>query len=187
MRPTDLPEFLELHQALAWVRYRDAEFTLSANADSLWAEKLYGSRVLQGGQQDLRQVLVSGRMVAWGAKPGEPWIDIPPPDWLELDIAPRDPARLKPYRAIRLKRDDLLKAFPKAGGPERRRGRTKGSGSFADADLPLLEEMAALIANGKAASPDGAARLLADRAAGGGTFESKATRLAKRFRNRSAD
>lgn len=182
MRASDLPDFLDMHQALAWVRYRDPAFTLTADADNLWAEKLYGSRSAQAGQEDLRQALVNERLVAFGAMKGTGWIALPAPEWLDLDIAPRDPARLKPYLAIRLKRDDLLKCFPISGAPERRRGRTKGSGSFDQTDVPLLDEMAALIKSGKAASSDGAARMVADRATGGGTFESKATRLAKRYR-----
>ncbi len=68
---------------------------------------------------------------------------------------------------------------------ERRRGRRKGQGSFESVDLPLLDEMKALIALGTAASPEEAARTLAPKAHGAGTLESKSERLAKRFRNRA--
>lgn len=183
MQARDLPEFLDMHQALAWVRYRDPEFTLSADPDGLWAEKLYGSRHALAGLTELRCALVDGRLIAFGARAGEDWIAIASPDWLTLDIAPRDLARLHPFRAVRLKRDDLLNVFPRSGGPERRRGRTKGSGSFVHADLPLLKDMADLISSGKAASPDSAARQVAHLAIGGGTVDSKATRLAKRYRS----
>lgn len=63
-----------------------------------------------------------------------------------------------------------------------RRGRTKGSGSLEAADAPLLVEMRKMIAAGEAFSPDGAAKLVASRAKGGGTFDSRATRLANRYR-----
>jgi hypothetical protein len=49
-------------------------------------------------------------------------------------------------------------------------------------DAPLLAEMKVLIENGLAFSPDGAAKLIANKARGGGTEASKATRLANRFR-----
>lgn len=64
-----------------------------------------------------------------------------------------------------------------------RRGRKPGSGSMANADAPLLQEMADLIATGRAFSPDGAAKLVASKAAGAATVDNKANRLAKRFRS----
>jgi hypothetical protein len=66
-----------------------------------------------------------------------------------------------------------------------RRGRKKGQGSFETMDLPLLEEMKELISSGAAASPEEAARSLASKAHGGGSPESKAERLARRFRSRA--
>ena len=63
-----------------------------------------------------------------------------------------------------------------------RRGRTKGAGSLANVDAPLLEEMRQLIAGGRAFSAHGAAKLVAHKAKGGGTEESRATRLASRYR-----
>jgi hypothetical protein len=74
-------------------------------------------------------------------------------------------------------------ATPFAG--KRRRGRRKGQGSFESLDLPLLQEMKGLIASGAAASPEEAARILAPKAHGGGSVESKTERLARRFRNRA--
>lgn len=73
----------------------------------------------------------------------------------------------------------------KSGGTEKkkgRRGRTKGSGSYHAADARLILEMKTLIAEQKAFSADGAAKLVARKAVGGGTEASKATRLAKGFR-----
>jgi hypothetical protein len=63
----------------------------------------------------------------------------------------------------------------------KRRGRKPGSGSMAMADAPLLDEMRQLIIAGKAFSPEGAAKLVAAKAVGA-SEESKATRLAKRYR-----
>jgi hypothetical protein len=65
----------------------------------------------------------------------------------------------------------------------RRPGRQKGEGSYATVDLPLLEAMKALISSGEAASAEEAARQIANKAHGGGTLESKAERLARRFRS----
>ena len=183
----NLPGRLDMHQALAWVRYRDVQFAASADADSLEAETLFGSRPLLAGREELKAALVSGVVHALGAKQGAEWCVIPAPEWLKLDIAPRDPDRTWPYLAITLKRDDLLRAFPETGGKPRRRGRTLGSGSLERADLPLIAKMAELIHLGEASSPDAAARLVAEEAKGGGTIESKATRLAKRFRDREGE
>lgn len=80
-------------------------------------------------------------------------------------------------------------------GEERpkRKGRTKGSGSYEQLDQPLLEEMRALIASAQVASVEAAADAVADRAFGHSTPESRKTRLAKRYREqfgepeRSAD
>jgi hypothetical protein len=73
---------------------------------------------------------------------------------------------------------------PDSGAPLRRRGRQKGQGSFEVVDLPILNEMKDLISARKAASPEEAARVLADKAHGAGTIESKSARLAKRYRKR---
>lgn len=61
------------------------------------------------------------------------------------------------------------------------RGRPKGSGSYAEADAPLLAEMRQLIAGQEAFSPDGAAKMIAHKAKGGGTLDSRANRLARRY------
>ena len=64
-------------------------------------------------------------------------------------------------------------------------GRRKGSGTLKKADNPLLAEMSELIEKGIAFSPDGAAKLVAKKAVGGGSEESTAARLAKRYRERA--
>lgn len=69
------------------------------------------------------------------------------------------------------------------GEGKSKRGRTKGSGSFEAADAFLMVRMRELIEKGEAFSPDEAAKRVASLAPGGGTEISKATRLAKRYRN----
>jgi hypothetical protein len=64
------------------------------------------------------------------------------------------------------------------------RGRKPGDGSYGPLDLPILDEMKELISSRRAASPEEAARLLAGKAHGAGSPESKAERLAKRYRRR---
>jgi hypothetical protein len=68
---------------------------------------------------------------------------------------------------------------PKAAN---RPGRRAGQGSLAAIDAPLLVEMKRLIENLEAASPEEAARMVANSAHGSGTIDSKAERLARRFR-----
>jgi hypothetical protein len=66
--------------------------------------------------------------------------------------------------------------------PPKKPGRKKGDGSYATLDLPILDEMKELISSHRAASPEEAARMLAEKAHGAGSLESKAERLAKRYR-----
>ena len=63
------------------------------------------------------------------------------------------------------------------------RGRPPGSGSWAHADDPLLVEMRHLIQSGAKSACDAALKV-ADRAPGAGEFQSKRTRLAKRYRTK---
>ncbi len=69
-----------------------------------------------------------------------------------------------------------------ASTARQRRGRPSGSGSWADADAPLVDKMRELIEAGNAKSPNDAASKVAREARGSGTVESKITRLAKRYR-----
>ena len=64
------------------------------------------------------------------------------------------------------------------------RGKKPGEGSYERVDFPLLAEMKQLISSGKAASPEEAARQVASQAYGAGTVDSKAERLARRFRKK---
>jgi hypothetical protein len=68
----------------------------------------------------------------------------------------------------------------------KKRGRKKGDGSYATIDLPLLDEMKELILSHRAASPEEAARMLAKKSFGSGSPESKAERLAKRYRENAS-
>jgi hypothetical protein len=108
--------------------------------------------------------------------------------WLESDhVHPDDPFYPGPAdvmvrgkaRPVFLRRDEFERWFQKTFGP---RGRPRGSGSLAKADGPLVEEMHQLIESGSAKSAEDAAGKLADGAAGGGTLQSKVTRLARRYR-----
>jgi hypothetical protein len=72
----------------------------------------------------------------------------------------------------------------KAVTPKKSPGRKKGDGSFAELDRSILNEMEELISMHQAASPEAAARMLAGKAHGAGTPDSKAERLAKRYRAR---
>lgn len=67
-------------------------------------------------------------------------------------------------------------------GKQKRRGRTKGSGSLESQDAPLVKEIDKMVAEGKATSRWDAAGKVATRAEGPGTLLSKATRLVKRPR-----
>ena len=71
--------------------------------------------------------------------------------------------------------------------PLRRPGRRKGQGSFDKEDEPLLAEMNRLIADGRSRgkdlSPHAVAKEVADKATGA-SFESKTTRLARKYRQR---
>ncbi len=80
--------------------------------------------------------------------------------------------------------------MPERAQPERgpsavrpnRRGRKKGSGGYDSKDAPLLEEIHALVENEEPMGLWHAALTVADRAPGGGTPESKAKRLAKKYK-----
>lgn len=66
-------------------------------------------------------------------------------------------------------------------GLEHRRGRKKGSGSYADKDAPLVKEMRVLLKKKEAFSVEAAAAKVASKAHGAGTIDSKRDRLAKRY------
>jgi hypothetical protein len=76
----------------------------------------------------------------------------------------------------------LEKGSTKKPNTSKRRGRTPGAGSYAAVDAPLLAEMKQLLAEQKALSVHQAAKLVAERAHGGGTIDSRASRLARSYR-----
>jgi hypothetical protein len=187
-----LDEHLDLYQALAWVRFRNVEFAANATHETLSAEKFGGKREPVAGYRELQSALRTRQLIARGEMPSGEWEPIPSPKWEVLDIAPLDFSRNAPYVTIKLASADLLLLFPALGETtvqtkaavvrKGKRGRTKGAGSLADADAPLLEEMRRLLADKAAFSVDDAAKRVAAKAAGHGTFDSKFTRLARRYR-----
>jgi hypothetical protein len=86
-------------------------------------------------------------------------------------------------RPIFFRRDEFDRWFDSIFGDKKlqKRGRPPGAGSFEPDDEPFLREMDRLIENGSAKSPEDAAGQVAERAKGA-SFQSKLTRLAKRYR-----
>lgn len=82
----------------------------------------------------------------------------------------------------------LANVLPAAARPPaqgRKRGRKLGQGSFVEPDEPLVEKMRAMTQAGRTAWD--AAQELAPSAAGGGSAESKAKRLLKRYSAKFSD
>lgn len=110
--------------------------------------------------------------------------------WLLQEPGEHSPRPIPAFKSMSVPWDDVVRCFPADGTDDdagmtakRRRGRSKGDGSFADIDEPLLEKMDKLIKSNKAASAEAAARLVVEEAHGAGTEKSKITRLARRYRN----
>ena len=77
---------------------------------------------------------------------------------------------------------DLVASPSERAPPQRKsRGRPQGSGSYEASDAVLADEMRAAILQEPSLSPTAAAMRLANRAAGAGTPDSKAKRLAERY------
>jgi hypothetical protein len=98
--------------------------------------------------------------------------------WYDVRLCAADVFREYPADRETFSADDIQQI----GHKKRRGGRRKGSGSYERFDKPLIDEMQILIDEGKAVSPEAASHLVAHKAEGGGTKESKAERLAKRYR-----
>lgn len=73
--------------------------------------------------------------------------------------------------------------YAQASKPPNKLGRPKGSGSFSDVDQPLIEKMRIMIKEQPELSVWGAAGLVVEQAKGSGTFESKQTRLMRRYKS----
>jgi hypothetical protein len=170
--------------------------------------------LVNGGdaRDDLWDRLKNGELVATGIPDGSEhrriivaveWLDLdsfdPDLGW-PTDAVGRGFKSLLRFRNVVVPSHDVLRIWPSSGKPllgkltptqtvrsgTKRGGRKKGVGSYEDLDVPLLKEMSLIIKQGKAASPEEAARKVAERAHGGGTLTSKAERLARRFRKKTA-
>jgi hypothetical protein len=127
--------------------------------------------------------LLKGRFRRWWAARGGKQI-VPPacPDTAEkfkLHYLPETPAEpAEPLQFGIGLRTTSVAAPPAAG----RIGRPPGTG-YRAADAPLIEAMRCAIEADSSLTPTAAARAVADRAIGGGTFMSKVERLADRYRD----
>ena len=150
----------------------------------------------------LRNSITDGRLVACVRDPEtgdilqlqrDGWhIKFYPEEWgfvLYNNVHPDDPLNPGPSdvmvrgkaRPVFFLKDYFERWLKKTFEAQKRRGRKRGSGSFEKADQPLVQEMRPLVESGR--SPDYVSKKFADRAVGAGTVDSKATRLAKRYRS----
>ena len=104
-----------------------------------------------------------------------------PPDYDWEQIKDYGSSQPESTRAVALEPEGASEA-----ATPKKQGRKKGDGSYATIDLPLLDEMKELILSHRAASPEEAAKILAEKAFGSGSLESKAERLAKRYRENAS-
>lgn len=115
---TKLPVWLNPHQAVAWVKYRDKECVLKLQSfETLAAEKLFGEREPVSEKSELLRALQQGSVKAYGLKkisgnPGEDWIVIEPVEWELLKLAPLEVYRQAPYSQIRIQNRELRLGFP---------------------------------------------------------------------------
>lgn len=113
MSSPPLEAVLTIHEAVAWVQYRDvAAVKLASTPDGLASLRVYERFPLIGSSKDLKAVLLSGKLPAQGQRIDGQWHDLTPNEWLTLPIAPRNVERQHPYAVISVSLDDLLKAFP---------------------------------------------------------------------------
>ena len=196
-------------EALAWIAERDTrniatlrywgikwkgdgDPRINIGAQHLMASR-YGASEIQP-ERELRAAIEAGKVATAGrtgrdspSSPLNPHIwrggKVSYPDGVASLVSERSPLMVWAFD-IAVARADLVTAFPTFAAVKSKkvRGRAKGSGSFAIADAPLIAEMRALIACGKALTPHGAAVQLAENAVGGGTLDSRITRLANRYR-----
>jgi hypothetical protein len=144
--------------------------------------------------QDLQKALFAGVIVAECCDPTGRQFAISKEFWggvhgvesllrgLLQTTYPRAPILLN-VKAVESLANSLFVSSAKIGSVAKRRpGRKKGGGSWELADRLLFSEMAKLIKDGKAASPQQAAGLLKDKIQGTGAAHNKAERVARRFR-----
>ena len=137
-------------------------------------------------QTEIQPLKIHGYKL-WDSAPGQ---EI----WLEpkgCGIYQSQPAKGLFWKDVTVNWPELLSAFPAAqdvksetvpANSARIKSSRQGQGSFAQIDEPLLIAMAKLLADGKAASPEAAAKQVASKAHGAGSQESKVERLATRYR-----
>jgi hypothetical protein len=130
---------------------------------------------------------VGSRMAQFQQLPADLWSRLKIQEWYEGGAA-CDPEGSR-YYSIHAAESLSKVASPqaKASSDPRpvitsRPGKQKGQGSFERMDQPLLSKMAQLLSEGKVASPEAAARMVARNAHGSGTEDSKAERLARLYR-----
>jgi hypothetical protein len=117
-----LPRNLTIHQAAAWVAYRDKEFALLCIDPLRYsASKFYPidqRRVCEPTR--LKAALLEGELVATGElRSGQ--IDlISPQEWRRLPLAPAVLERQAPYVVIWVERASLLRKFPARSNAETR-------------------------------------------------------------------
>jgi hypothetical protein len=97
-----------------------------------------------------------------------------------LNPGPADVIVRGKARPVFFLKDQFERWLQKTFGARNRRGRKQGSGSYEKADQPLLQEMKQRIDSGR--SRESAALQVAHLAVGGGTLQSKASRLSRRYR-----
>jgi hypothetical protein len=159
--------------------------TARAAASYVWNQLMLRAfdRSVSSGRVKVYARLQS-RLAQFQELPADLWSRLKVLDW--CDCGARDPegnCYYSIHAADSLPKVPLPQTDDHHPKSRRRPGRQKGEGSFATVDLPLLEAMKALISSGEAASAEEAARQIAHKAHGGGTLESKAERLARRFRS----
>jgi len=141
---SQLPQFLNMYQAKAWVLYRD--YSIIERSKDWWAFEDY-SREKVGTEEQLGQALLSGALIAYGKRNGsETFESISPIDWEDMEIAPtKEPW---PFKLRRVKSVELEKIFPPTGGMNlleadpgniRRKGRTPGTGINDDKYISDME------------------------------------------------
>jgi hypothetical protein len=100
--------------------------------------------------------------------------------WTQLQVKKSDV--LRHFVIPEVEKDTGLAPIVKKSTEKLKPGRKRGDGSYERHDRELFPKMEALIATKKVASPEAAARELAEEIFGAGNVESRIERLAKRFR-----
>jgi hypothetical protein len=145
------------------------------------------------GERQLLDALAEGRIVASAKDAAGNIVDIPTREWPHLELFEDGQAdvlfrrdrhddgpvfsetKLPVYSEIKLPRDALKQVWPETI-PDK-----SGGQSFTAADDALIEEMRAMIQNGKAKNVTDAARVVAPKARRLGSLDSAVERLQRRY------